>query len=113
MPTPEEGTDAELTCISDILRRADPAALVPPSVLKAAARALLPVVRLQILGGETSVEELAPLEKTCSLCRSKLSKSCSLATDAVLLDTAAVWKKAHSFALSQQGLRSAWEAAVA
>lgn len=82
-------------------------------MLKAAARALLPVVRLQILGGETSVEELAPLEKTCSLCRSKLSKSCSLATDAVLLDTAAVWKKAHSFALSQQGLRSAWEAAVA
>ena len=84
-------------CISGLIERSDPAAQLPRSVVNHLSNSLLDLLgpRLPLLGGENRVEELLPLQVACPTCSSNLSKCYTLASDAVLVDVAAVIQKKH------------------
>eukprot|EP00435_Cladocopium_sp_Y103_P020895 s4493_g5.t1 len=84
-------------CISGLIERSDPAAQLPRSVVNHLTHSLLDLLgpRLPLLGGENRVEELLPLQVACLTCSSNLSKCYTLASDAVLVDVAAVIQKKH------------------
>ena len=103
-------------CISALIERSVPAAQLPRSVVNHLTNSLLDLLgpRLPLLGGENRVEELLPLQVACPTCSSNLSKCYTLASDAVLVDVAAViQKKTHSCTLPQQKLRCQWTTPLA